>query len=107
MGKIHKQYSPSFKAKLALEAIREEETVVELASRYGIHPTQIKRWKKAATEGMIELFTDRREKREKERDLLIEELYREIGRLKVELDWLKKKSGLISEGESFAYRPRK
>ena len=46
MGKIHKQYSPSFKAKVALEAIREEETIIELASRYGVHPTQIKRWKK-------------------------------------------------------------
>ncbi|KKK50635.1 hypothetical protein LCGC14_3123060 [marine sediment metagenome] len=43
MGKIHKQYSPTFKAKIALEAIREEETIVELASRYQVHPTQIKR----------------------------------------------------------------
>ena len=107
MGKIHKRYSPSFKAKLALEAIREEETVAELASRYGIHPTQIKRWKKAAAEGMIELFTDRRGKREEEKNLLIEELYREIGRLKVELDWLKKKAGFISEEEGYAHRTRK
>jgi transposase-like protein len=107
MGKIHTQYSPSFKAKVALEAMREEETVAELASRYRVHPTQIKRWKKTATEEMIQLFTDRRGKREKEKSLLIEELYQEIGQLKVELDWLKKKSGLISEGESYAYRPRK
>jgi hypothetical protein len=56
---------------------------------------------------MIQLFTDRRGKREKEKSLLIEELYQEIGQLKVEMDWLKKKSGLISEGESYAYRPRK
>ena len=107
MGKIHRQYSPTFKAKVALEAIREEETIVELASRYGVHPTQIKKWKKIATEGIIELFTDKREKREREKNLFVEELYREIGQLKVELDWLKKKSGFISEGESFAYRARK
>ena len=90
MGKIHKQYSPSFKAKVALEAIREEEIIVELASRYGVHPTQIKRWKKTATEEMIELFKDGKQKGEEEKNLFIEELYREIGQLKVELDWLKK-----------------
>ena len=108
MGKIHKQYLPSFKAKVALEAIREEETIVELASRYQVHPTQIKRWKKTASEEMIELFKDGKQKGgEKEKNLFIEELYREIGQLKVELDWLKKKSGLRSEGESFVYRAPK
>ena len=106
MGKIHKQYSPTFKAKVALEAIKEEETIIELASRYGVHPTQIKRWKKTATEEMNQLFKDGRQKGvgEKEKNLFIEELYREIGELKVELDWLKKKSGFVSEGESFAYK---
>ncbi len=49
MGKTHKQYSPTFKAKIALEAIKEEETIIEVASRYGVHPTQIKGWKKTAT----------------------------------------------------------
>ena len=109
MGKIHRQYSPTLKAKVALEAIREGETIVELASRYGVHPTQIKKWKKTATEQMLELFKDGRQKgvREKEKDLFIEELYREIGQLKVELDWLKKKSGFVSEGESLAYRAPK
>jgi len=107
MGKVHRQYSPTFKAKVALEAIREEETIVELASRYGVHPTQIKKWKKTAVEGIVELFTDRKKSRDKEKNLFIEELYKEIGQLKVELDWLKKKSGFVSEGESFAYRQRK
>ena len=107
MGRIHKKYSPSFKARVALEAIKEEQTTAELASRYGVHPTQIKRWKKAAAEGMIELFTDRKGQREEEKNLLIEELYREIGRLKVELDWLKKKAGFISEEEGYAHRTRK
>ena len=96
MGKIHRQCSPSFKAKVALAAIREEETIVELASRHGVHPTQIKKWKKTAIEEMLELFKNGRQKgvREKEKNLLIEELYREIGQLKVELDWLKKKLDL-------------
>ena len=85
MGKIHKQYSPTFKAKVALEAIKEEETVIELASRYGVHPTQIKRWKKTATEEIVELFKDGRQKGvgEKEKNLFIEELYREIGLLAI------------------------
>ena len=106
MGNVHRQHSPSFKAKVALEAIREEETIVELASRYGVHPTQIKKWKKTAIEQMLELFKDGRQKGqgEKEKNLFIEELYRKIGQLKVELDWLKKKSGFVSEGEGFAYR---
>lgn len=106
MGKIHKQYSPSFRARVALEAIKEEETVAELAARYGVHPTQIKRWKKIAAEEMIELFTDKRGKREKEHHLLVEELYRQIGQLKVELDWLKKKAGFTGEGEGYAHRAR-
>lgn len=72
IGKIRKQYSPSFKAKVALGGIKEEKTIAELASRYGVHPTQIKRWKKTATEEMIELFKDRRQEGEEEKDLFIE-----------------------------------
>lgn len=96
MGNIRKKYPPSFKAKVALEAIREEKTSAELASQYEVHPSQIRKWKRIAMSGIIELFTENRQKRDKEKNLLIEELYREIGKLKVELDWLKKKSGLVS-----------
>ena len=92
MERIRKSYSPAFKAKVALEAIKEEKTMAELASRYGVHPVQIRRWKKAALEGIVELFRDGKGKEIKEKNFLIEELYKEIGRLKVELDWLKKKS---------------
>ena len=88
IGKIRKQYSPSFKAKVALGGIKEEKTIAELASRYGFHPTQIERWKKTATEEMIELFKDRRQEGEEEKDLSIEEPYRQIGQLKMELEWL-------------------
>lgn len=86
MGKIRKQYPPSFKTKVALEAIKEEKTSAELVSEYGVHPSQIKKWKKIAIDGIMELFTDRRQSKDKEKNLLIEELYREIGQLKVELD---------------------
>ena len=96
MENIRKKYPPSFKAKVALEAIREEKTSAELASQYEVHPSQIRKWERIPMNGMIELFTDNRQKRDKEKNLLIEELYKEIGESKVELDWLKKKSGLIS-----------
>ena len=90
-GKIHRQYSPSLRAKVALEAIRQEQAIARLVTRCQVHPPEIERWKKTATERMIELFTDRSQRREKEKNLFIEELYKEIGQLKVELDWLKKK----------------
>jgi len=75
MARIRKSYSPAFKAKASLEAIKEEETIAEIASRYGIHPVQIRRWKKVAIEKMIEFFTDGKGKQIKEKNLLIEELY--------------------------------
>ena len=78
MGKVHKQYSPSFKAKVALEAIREEETVAELARGIRFIPLKIKRWKKTAIEGLTQLFQDGRQGQDKEKNLLIEEL---IGKL--------------------------
>ena len=107
MANMRKQYPPSFRAKVALEVIRGERTCAELASEYQVHPTQIKTWKKTAAQGIIELFTDRKKPKDREKSLLIEELYRQIGQLKVELDWLKKTFGFISEGEGFAYRARK
>ena len=94
MGKIRKKYPPTFKAKIALEAIKEEETVAELAARYSVHPTQIKKWKRSAMEKMTELFADNSRRQEEDKNLLIGKLMREIGQLKVELDWLKKKLDL-------------
>jgi len=107
MGNIRKKYPSVFKAKAALEALREEKTSAELASEYKVHPGQIRRWKSIATEGIRELFMDKRQKRDKDKDILIEELYKQIGQLKVEVDWLKKKSGFISEEEGLAHRARK
>ncbi len=89
---IHKRYDATFRAKVALEAVKGEKTLAELSSTFGVHPNQICKWKKQLLESLPDLFTDRRKKRDKEQEELIEELYRQIGQQKVELDWLKKKS---------------
>jgi transposase-like protein len=83
-----------FKAKVALEAIKEQKTSAELASQYQVHPGQIRNWKTVVTKGLVDLFSDKRKGKEQDREKLIAELYRQIGQQKVDLDWLKKKSGL-------------
>jgi transposase-like protein len=92
---IRKTYSGKFKGKVALEALKEEKTIAELASQYEVHPTQIKAWKRQMLEHVEELFVDKRRQHDKEQRELIEELYKQIGQLKVELDWMKKKAGLL------------
>jgi len=91
----HKQYTAQFKAKVAMEAIRGEKTVNELAGLYQVHPTQINEWKKRALEGMPELFADGRGKRREDDEEIQAQLYQQIGQLKVELDFLKKKTGML------------
>jgi transposase-like protein len=87
-----KQYSADFKAKVALEAIRGTKTANEIASEYGVHPTQIAEWKKLALERIPELFNTRGNEKHRDEEALIATLYQQIGQLKVELDWVKKKS---------------
>jgi len=89
-----KQYSAQFKAKVVVEAIRGVRPVNELAARFGVHPVQIAHWKKQALEGIPAIFTDRRGSQGRGEEALSEELYQQIGRLKMELEWLKTKSGL-------------
>lgn len=86
--------SPEFKAKIALAAIRGDQTLNELASIHGVHPNQITAWKREAQDHLASIFDSKKVKPSKADEKLIEELYRQIGQLKVELDWLKKKSGL-------------
>ena len=90
-----KKYSADFKAKVALEAIRETRTVAELSSVFGVHSTMITRWKREAMEHLPSIFSDKNHKKEKEGDELTNALYQQIGQLKVELDWLKKKVALF------------
>jgi transposase-like protein len=89
-----KQHRADFKAKVAVAAMKEDKTMSELASHYGLHPNQITQWKKQALDALPQLFSDRRMKPDREREQREAELYQQIGQLKVELDWLKKKSGL-------------
>ena len=95
MTTTRKQYSPKFKAKVAVEAIRGERTLSQLASQFRVHPVQIGQWRKTATEQMPELFVDGRKHKRAGEEVEKDGLYEEIGRLKVELDWLKKKVGLL------------
>jgi transposase-like protein len=90
-----KQYSPKFKAKVAVEAIRGERTLSQLASQFHVHPVQIGQWRKTALEQLADVFLDGRKTKPSGAEVEKDALYEEIGRLKVELDWLKKKVGLL------------
>jgi len=89
MGERRK-YDSRFKAEVALEAIKNQQTISQIASQYGVHPNQVSKWKRKAVEGLVEVFSDGKERKERDQQKLIDELYRQIGQLKVELDWLKK-----------------
>ena len=80
---------------MVIEAIRGEKTLAQLGSQFKVHPIQIAKWRKAALEQMPELFVDGRSRKTRASETDNHTLYEEIGRLKVELDWLKKKVGLL------------
>lgn len=88
-----KKYSSAFKAKVALEAIKGQKTLNELSSEYGVHTTQITQWKKQVLDELPQIFARPGSEQGKNEEALIATLYQEIGQLKVELDFLKKKSG--------------
>jgi transposase len=92
MGKTTKSRGAAFKSKVAFEAARAEKTIGQLASEYEVHPNQIGQWKKKLLEELPLLFSDKRLRRDKDQEELEAELYRQIGQLKVELEWFKKKS---------------
>lgn len=93
MASSPKKYSSDFKAKVALEAIKGIKTLNEISSEYGVHTTQITQWKKQVLDELPHLFARPGAARTKSEETLIATLYQEIGQLKVELDFLKKKSG--------------
>ena len=92
MSVQRKRYSADLKARVALEAIKGHKTANEIAVEYGVHPTQIAQWKKQALDGLPELFSTRASERRQSEEALIATLYQEIGQLKVQVDWLEKKS---------------
>jgi transposase-like protein len=89
-----KNFSSQHKAKVAIEAIRGVKTVNEIAQEFGVHPTQVGLWKKELQERASSLFDSKRGPKLVDQSAVPERLYSEIGRLKMDLDWLKKKSGL-------------
>ena len=93
MTKGRRKHRPAFKAKVALEAVKGEETVAQLVARYDVHPGQIQAWKKALSEGAAGVFSDGGERKSKSDAALVARLYQEIGQLKVERDFLAERSG--------------
>lgn len=94
-----KNHDATFKAKVALELVKGLRTVNEVASEHGLHPNLLTRWKRQLLEGLPEIFSSSTngQRKEKEYEQLIARLYQKIGQLEVELDWLKKKSSLLSK----------
>jgi transposase-like protein len=92
---IRRFHSPAFKAKVALEALKETKTIAELSSTYSVHSTQITKWKKQALNILTLGFGTGQKQRDKDDRELVQELYQQIGKLKVELDFLKKKMGIF------------
>lgn len=93
---MKQQFTPHQKASVALAALKGDKTVSQISSVYQVHPTQVRQWEKVAKEGLQAVFTDKRRKEDKEKDELIEELYKIIGQRDTELAWLKKKLHLES-----------
>lgn len=90
-------FTPEQKATIVLELLKESKTITELAAEYEIHPNQLQRWKSEALEKMHLLFTkdsDEVEKMRKKHDVEVDDLTKQIGQLTIEVNWLKKKSGL-------------
>jgi len=92
---MRKSYPAEFKAKVALEAVKGDRSLAELASRYEVHGTQIGQWRKALLAGLPEVFSEKRRRKEQGDEDEKARLYEEIGRLKVELDWLKRESDVL------------
>lgn len=90
---LRKRHSSELKSKVAVAAIRGDRTVNEIAAEYEVHPNLVAKWKKQALEALPEIFHDGLGHKKQTDDGLPDRLYQEIGRLKVELDWLKKKTG--------------
>lgn len=96
MVNMRRRHNAALKAKVALEAVKGEKTIAQISSEFEVHPNMVRNWRKQLLEMLPDIFSDRHKKKVKEdRDELEAELYRQIGQLKVERDWLKKKLQLL------------
>lgn len=93
MKENRRKHSPSFKAKFALELLKGEETVAQLASRFDVHPSQIHKWKKALTDGATGIFDDGHDRKKPDAQQLVAQLYQQIGQLKVKRGFLENTLG--------------
>jgi len=91
---IRRQHPPAFKAKVAFEALKETKTIAELSSQFAVHPTQIKQWRDIMEKNGATLYSGRHQKKERDREDLIRRLYEQVGKLQIQVDWLKKKMGI-------------
>jgi transposase-like protein len=91
MAGSRKRHSAAFKARVALEAAKQSKTLAELAKAYQVHPVQISQWKKQLLDGIESLFRDGRRREQDESQAIQKELYEQIGRLNMEVEWLKKR----------------
>ena len=96
---MRKRYSPQFKAQVCLEVLREEKSLVQVASEHEVHPAMVKRWKRQAEEGLPSILDDARRHSQKEVDQekLLGQLYTKIGKMTTELEWLQRKAGVFPE----------
>jgi transposase-like protein len=92
MAGTRKRYSAAFKARVALEAAKQTRTLAELSRAFQVHPVQISQWKKQLLDGAESLFSDGRRREHDESQAIQAQLYEQIGRLNMEVEWLKKKS---------------
>lgn len=95
MSRKRRVFGGAFKAKVALAAARGDKTTAELAAKFAVHASQVTAWKKQLLSGAVELFADGRGRQE-ETSAAEQELYEQIGRLKMEVEWLKKKSAQLN-----------
>lgn len=94
MSHQKRKHSAKFKTQVAISALKEELTQSQLTSHYGVHMTQVRRWKSQALESIESGFSKKRERAAQDTTELLSNLYEQIGRLQMELDWVKKKSGI-------------
>lgn len=98
MTRKRRNFTPAFKAKVALAAAKGDKTLAELASQFGVYPNQISAWKKQLVDQIDELFADGRKRSCGTSEPEAAQLYEQIGRLKVEVEWLKKKAAEFDDG---------